>query len=114
VVGASGGALQLTPNVSLFRLTAASVETVLAEREAFAALGMVEFELLPHLNRLDAGLLEAVRVYSQATPAEVVALADGAAVIVAGGEARCSGEVVRFPEGSPWRPGSPRRTPSQC
>lgn len=80
IVGASGGALLLTPNVSLFRLQSESLDDVLATRDRFAALGAVRFELLPHANRLDAAFLDNVRRYSAHTATDVVAVADGGAL----------------------------------
>jgi len=66
VVGASGGAMQFGQNVSLYRLLSCDVERVLAERGEYTGLGLVDYELLPHLNRLDqparGGLLREARV----------------------------------------------------
>ena len=81
IVGASGGALLLTPNVSLSRLQTESVEEVIATRGRFAALGAVTFELLPHANRLHAGFIDKVRRYTELTETDVLAVADGGAII---------------------------------
>ena len=80
IVGASGGALLLTPNVSLFRLQTESVEDVVATRGRFAALGAVTFELLPHANRVDAAFIDKVRRYTEKTATDVVAVGDGGAI----------------------------------
>jgi hypothetical protein len=80
LLGASGGAMQLTPNLSLFRLQQHSVAEVLQERDRFAALGIVAFEVLPHSDRQPASLLDAVRHYSEGVDNDVWCLADGAAV----------------------------------
>jgi peptidase E len=80
IVGASGGASLLTPNVSLFRLQTESVEEVLATRGRFSALGVVAFELLPHADRLDATFLDKVRRYTEESEIDVVAVADGGAI----------------------------------
>jgi peptidase E len=87
VVGASGGALLLTPNVSLFRLHDESLEDVLAARGRFDALGMVRYELLPHLHRWDAAFIAIVCRYSQGIEHDVLALADGAAIFHAADDA---------------------------
>jgi len=81
LVGASGGSLQLTKNVSLFRLQTASVGEVFADRNEYEALGFVGYELLPHLNRFDEEFLEKVRKYSQRIEHDIVAIHDGAAVL---------------------------------
>ena len=100
VVGASGGAMQLTANVSLFRLLSESVEHVVTTRSDFEALGLVDFELLPHLNRHDEAFLEKVRRYSELVPNDIVALADGAALMSGDdGVWRCSGGGARFRHG---------------
>ncbi len=96
LLGASGGAMQLTPNLSLFRLQQHDVAEVLRERERFAALGMVAFEVLPHSDLQSASLLDAVRHYSEGVDNDIWYLADGAAVwqdasgsLSTTGEARC-------------------------
>lgn len=81
VFGASGGAMQLTPNLSLFRLQDHSVAEVLRERGRFAAMGVVAFEVLPHHDRQPASLLDAVRYYSEGVANDIWCLADGAAVL---------------------------------
>jgi hypothetical protein len=98
--------MQLTVNVSLFRLTLATIDSVVAERADHAGLGLAELELLPHLNRLEAPFLERVRRYSEVVSTDIVALADGAALLVAEGDTRHSGEVVVFRGGVQSRPRS--------
>jgi peptidase E len=80
IVGASGGALLMTPNVSLSRLQTESVDEVVTTRGRFAALGTVGFELLPHANRLDAAFIDKVRRYSEQAETDVVAVTDGSAI----------------------------------
>ena len=100
VFGASGGAMQLTANVSPFRLLSEPLESVVSSRADFEALGLAAFELLPHLNRHDAAFLEKVRRYSELVPNDVIALADGAALIRAeDGAWYCSGAGARFSRG---------------
>jgi hypothetical protein len=43
IVGASGGAMQLRPNVSLFRLLTLSVDDVLSEWASHTAMGLGGF-----------------------------------------------------------------------
>jgi peptidase E len=99
-VAASGGSMQLTKNVSLFRLLGASLEDVIATRSAYEALGVVAYEILPHLNRLEPSFLELVRRYSERVGHDVIALSDGAALLYANSDSyKCLGRVVRFHNG---------------
>jgi dipeptidase E len=97
IVAASGGALLLTPNVSLFRLESESVDDVLATRGRFDALTAVRYEFLPHVNRLDDAMLDKVRQYAGRVDAEVIGVADGGALVHGGTETfEPIGEIVRF------------------
>lgn len=97
IVGASGGAMQLTRNVSLFRLLSGSVDEVVSNRVEFDGLDLVGYEILPHLNKHDASFLEKVRRYSELVPHDVVALEDGAAMVFDDdGDCRCFGQAVRY------------------
>jgi dipeptidase E len=100
VVAASGGSMQLTTNISLFRLLTTPVEEVLAERREYDALGIVDYEILPHVNRLEPSFLEKVRRYSERIAHDVFGLADGAALLYINGEDySCAGQVTRFRQG---------------
>lgn len=81
IIAASGGALLLTPNVSLFRLQTESLDDVLATRGRFDAIGAVPYEFLPHANRVDVAFLEKVQHYSRRIDHDIVALADGGAIL---------------------------------
>lgn len=101
ILGASGGAMQLTRNVSLYRLLDTPLDEVATRHSEHEGLGLVDCELLPHLNRHDAAFLETVRAYSERVDHDVIALADGAALLHSNGdETRCVGEAVRFRDGS--------------
>ena len=76
-----------------------AVPTVLSEHASFEALGAVDYELLPHLDRHSASFLEKVRLYSESIPHDVVALADGAALIYVDGEPTAAGETAIFSRG---------------
>ena len=100
VIAASGGAMQFTQNVSLFRLVHNPVAEVLAAHHEYKALGMVDYELLPHLNQLPAPFLDKVQHYSASVPHDIVALADGAVLIhEVAGSYRWVGQAVRFRDG---------------
>ncbi|MCB9155525.1 MAG: Type 1 glutamine amidotransferase-like domain-containing protein [Caldilineaceae bacterium] len=100
VIAASGGAMQFTRNVSLFRLVHNPVAAVLAAHNEYKALGMVDYELLPHLNKLPPPFLDKVQRYSASVPHDIVALADGAVLIhEVAGSYRWVGQAVRFRDG---------------
>lgn len=81
IVAASGGSMQFTANLSLFRLLTETLQDVVCTRADYEGLGVVDYEVLPHLNRFDSSFLETVQQYSKQAGQEVVALADGAAVL---------------------------------
>lgn len=99
VIGASGGAMQLSANVSLFRLLAGEVDDVVAVRKDFVGLGAVRFEFLPHLNRHDAAFMNKVIQYSKSLPCDLFALKDGAALYVTPGGMSVSGGGIRVRQG---------------
>ncbi len=100
IIAASGGALLLTPNVSLFRLVSSTLEEVLAGRATYDAMGIVGYEVLPHLNRHDAGFLEKVERYSAGIGNDVLGIEDGAAIIrETDGREQYTGPVTRFHRG---------------
>jgi hypothetical protein len=80
VVGASGGAMQLTPNVSLFRLLHSDVDTVVRERSSHGALGLVPFEVLPHFEQHTPAFIESVCQYAAAAAVDIWCLPDGTAL----------------------------------
>jgi dipeptidase E len=100
LVAASGGSLQLTPNLSLYHLQAATVDEVFADRDEYQALGFVPYELLLHLNRHKPEFLDKVRQYSERVEHDILATPDGAAVLHKDlDDYRCDGEVVKFKHG---------------
>lgn len=104
LVAASGGSMQLTKNLSLFRLHAASLEETLAARDELEALAIVDYELLPHYNRFGEDFIRKVRQYSGHVEHEIVALNDGAALIhTSRSEYHCLGEMIRFSHGKTLR-----------
>ena len=92
--------MQLTKNVSLFRLTTAALDEVFANRGEYEALGVVAYEILPHLNRFEPSFLETVRRYSERVAHDVIGLADGAAILhQSGDDYWCVGQATRFRSG---------------
>jgi peptidase E len=100
IMTASGGAMQLTPNVSLFRLLKDDVESVIAQRESYAALACVPFEMLPHSQSHSPEFMRSVHAYSAQTDSEIVLVPDGSALCVdARGATRHIGPVSRLHRG---------------
>jgi hypothetical protein len=69
--------MQLTKNVSLFRLLTAALDEVFENRGEYVALGVVDYESLPHWNRFEPSFLEIVRRYLERVDHDVIGLADG-------------------------------------
>jgi peptidase E len=100
IVAASGGTMQFTKNVSLFRLLSTSLDEVIATHSEYEAAGIVTYEILPHLNRHAPSFLELVRRYSEHVAHDVLGLADGAALLYKKSDNyTCLGRVVRFRKG---------------
>ena len=81
IVGASGGSMLLTANVSLFRLQSEPLIDVVEQRMNFEALELVPYEFLPHLNHHQPEFLELVRQYSAQIAHDVIGLVDGGAIL---------------------------------
>ncbi len=87
--------------MSLYRLLTRPLDEVLAERARFEGLRVVEYEILPHLNRFEPSFVEMVRCYSERVPHDIVALADGAALLYSGSdEFECAGRAARCRRGT--------------
>jgi dipeptidase E len=100
IVAASGGSMQFTKNVSLFRLLNVALDEVIENRSEYEAIGVVDYEILPHLNRFEPSFLEIVRRYSEFVECDVIGLADGAAVLHRSNDNyRCVGKATRFHKG---------------
>jgi peptidase E len=92
--------MQLTRNISVFRLVTVPLDEVLAHHGEYEALRFVEYEILPHLNRFEPSFVETVRRYSERIAHDVVALADGAALLhTSRNDCRCVGQAIRFRNG---------------
>lgn len=100
LVGASGGAMQMTPNISLHRLLNHQVTEVLAERGEHEGLGLTQFEFLPHLNRFKQPFLDRICAYSEGIAHDIVGVHDGGAVSTTmNGGFSVVGRAVRFRQG---------------
>lgn len=105
IVGASGGAQLLTPNVSMYRLQHEPVAAVLATRARYAAMAAVSYEVLPHGSGRDAGFLDTLREYSGQVETDIVALADGSALFPTdAGTFEHDGPITRYRKGQIIKP----------
>lgn len=92
--------MQLTKNLSLFRLVTESVDQVLAERKDYISLNIVNFEFLPHLNRFESIFMNKVKKYSEGVDCDIIAVGDGGAVVHKGdGFFRCVGKAIKYSNG---------------
>jgi peptidase E len=100
IVGVGGGALLLTPNVSVLRLEHEPLDHIMATRGRYGALAAVPYELLPHANRREQAFLDRVREYSAHVDHDVIALADGGALFHNGVDASANeGAITRYRKG---------------
>lgn len=100
IVGIGGGALLLTPNVSVLRLEHEALDAVMATRGRFDALAAVPYELLPHADRRQPSFLATVQEYSARVEHDVVALADGGVLFHNGtGAPAGEGGITRYRKG---------------
>jgi peptidase E len=90
IAGSGGGALLLTPNVSTYRLHRDRLDAVRADRGRFDALGV---------DAGDAALQDKLRAYSAHVDHDVLALAEGAAIIHRDGQISTEGRLVRYRNG---------------
>jgi hypothetical protein len=77
------------------RLRSRPLEVVLAEHHLYSGLAAVDYELLPHADSAPPEFQETVRRYSEGLACDVVALADGAAMVHLDSESHPVGQVRR-------------------
>ena len=92
--------MQLTANLSVYRLLSVPLERVVSEHASFGALRLADLEILPHLDRHEPSFVELVRRYSAAIGHDVVGLADGAAVVCDGDLRHYGGHTVCYRQGA--------------
>ncbi|MDR6952195.1 dipeptidase E [Ancylobacter sp. 3268] len=90
LIGTSAGALLMTPTIAADSLFSGGRPEDVADG---AALGLVPFEFLPHLDA-DARHLPALLRYSRATPYPIFACRDGDGLVVSGERIACIGASV--------------------
>lgn len=84
VVGASGGAVALSANVSVFRLLTRNVDEVVRTRDEHEGLQLVPFEIIPHWEGATDAFGASARAYRSRTEAEVWLLPDASAIVHGG------------------------------
>lgn len=97
VIGASGGAMQLTPNLSIFRLLACSVDAAASQRDSYRGLALTPFEIIPHLGQQPKQLLDAASRYRAASGSVVWGIPDGGGIAYLEG-----GRIEPLGAAAPW------------
>ncbi|MBN1907940.1 MAG: Type 1 glutamine amidotransferase-like domain-containing protein [Deltaproteobacteria bacterium] len=96
IMGASGGSMQFTQNVSLFRLVTETVEQVIRDHPDYEALNIVDYEFLPHLNNMEPSFIQKVTEYSKYIDHDIISIADGSAIFHNNNEITYIGNAIRF------------------
>lgn len=99
LIGVSAGAILMTPDVSTSALCGDTFVEALRDP---SALGLVDFQFLPHFEPEEANTAE-IAAQQRRFPAPLYACPDGGGIIVDGEEIEFFGAVQRF-DGSPRKP----------
>lgn len=99
IVGVSGGGVLLGKNAALFKLFQNDLTTAFEHRDNLKALGLVNFEFLPHYNRWNDSFKQAVEKYTSMTDATVYACDDGSGIIVEENKTDFIGTVYQIEDG---------------
>jgi dipeptidase E len=81
-IGNSGGSMQVTRNVGLFLLNKENVRMEDISYLQYSAMGLVNFEFLPHFNKHSKEFLDRVEHYSMVFNTKIFSCADGGAIFV--------------------------------
>lgn len=95
LIGASAGAILMTPHIAVDAIFRNQPPEALTEG---AALGLVPFEFFPHLQVRD-DYLARLRRYSRHTPRPILACEDGDGMVVTDGMAEGVGTLLRIADG---------------
>jgi len=96
LIGTSAGAILMTPTIAIDAIfSGGKPEEVMNG----GALNLLPFEFFPHLNVKSTYLAELVR-YSTHTTRPIVAVNDGAGIVISGGLAKCIGNPVWILDGA--------------
>ena len=92
LIGVSAGAILMTPDVSTSALCG---DTFVEELSDPSALGLVDFQFLPHFEPGEANIAE-IAAHQRRFPAPLYACPDGGGIVVDGADVEFFGEVEKF------------------
>ncbi len=97
-IGHCGGAVLLSSNASWIRLLTEPLGRVLDDRPAYQALGLANFEFIPHYNRFkkDPRFLETLREYSIGINTPIYSCNDGDGLLLDSGQLNFYGNLVKI------------------
>ncbi len=95
IVGASGGAMQLSANVSIVRLLSVDLPTVLRERNSYHGLALADLEVVPHFQSQPAHRRAVLAEYAASARVEVWGLEDGAGLVCSDDGIAAIGNAIR-------------------
>ncbi len=100
LVGVSGGSLQLTKTVAIYKAFIGNLDGITYEDyEGLFGLNLVDFEFLPHFNRWNQGFIDKVKSYSAKFSCLIFACRDGDGIVVNDTEIEFVGDIVKIENG---------------
>lgn len=103
IIGNSGGSMQVTKSVNLYKLFFDGLEKVIKEFDDLLVLGLVDFEFLPHYNRHKKEFIALVQQYTVRLDITVYGCADGGAIIIDNKKLKFIGETYKIKSGKVMR-----------
>jgi dipeptidase E len=99
-VGVSGGSLQLTKTVAIYKSFIGGLNGITqSDYAGLSALSLVDFEFLPHYNRLSQDFIDTVKAYSVKFASLIYACRDGDGILVQDHRIELIGNVIRIENG---------------
>lgn len=100
LVGVSGGSLQLTRTVALYKSFMGGLDGVTHDDYVgLSALNLVDFEFLPHYNRWNKDFINTIKAYSAKFDCLIYACRDGDGILVRDNEIEFTGNIIRIENG---------------
>jgi dipeptidase E len=99
IVGVSGGAVQLGKNAGLFKVFQSNIDDAIYTLDNLKALGIADFEFLPHYNRWNDSFKNAVKEYSRRVNTTICACNDGDGIILNNGFETFIGAIRKIENG---------------
>ncbi len=100
LVGVSGGSLQLTRTVALYKSFMEGLENVTHDDYlALSGLNLVDFEFLPHYNRWHKDFINTVKAYSAKFACLIYACQDGDGIVIKDDEIELIGNAIIITNG---------------